>query len=302
MMRSARILLVTTTGVLLSALPLLADEAVPRITIAPGHGQFVFRDPAGNPQRPIPVHTYRPRSFGQASPILFAMHGMSRKAVGALQCWTEYADRHGVLVLAPEFSNAHYPGGAMYNRGNLTGLWGAVPPAKWTYTAIERLFDAVRLATGSQRSRYLIFGHSAGGQFVHRLVLFVPNARIETAFAANAGWYAMPTFAVEYPYGLKDSVATKESLARAFSQPLVLLLGDQDVKPNALDLNTSSGANAQGPHRFARGHTFFKAATEEAGHMGVPLRWRLQTVPGVGHSSSETSHAAQKLLETHTRR
>jgi len=295
--------LCTAAAALLLAASAPAEPgAANRLEIPTGEGRFVFRDPEGNPDRPIVVHTYRPASFTPDSPLLFAMHGMSRNAVSARAAWIDYADRRGILVLAPEFSKKHYPHGAMYNRGNMTGLFGRLPEAEWTYTAIERIFDAVRRATGSRRARYLIFGHSAGGQFVHRLVLFKPQARIELAFAANAGWYAMPTFEVSYPYGLGHSVATTETLTKAFGQPLVLLLGDRDTDPNAANLNNSHGARKQGPHRFARGQAFYTTASEEARRLGVALQWRVQTVPGVGHSSSGTSRAAQELLEHHFQR
>ena len=62
--------------------------------------------------------------------------------------------------------------------------------------------------------RYHIYGRSAGGQFVHRLALFVPEARCEAAITANAGWYTVPTFAGDgFPYGLKGSAATPADLA-----------------------------------------------------------------------------------------
>ena len=93
--------------------------------------------------------------------------------------------------------------------------------------SIEDIFDAVRNANGFSRARYDIYGHSAGAQFLHRLVLFKPAARYRVAVAANAGWYAMPDFAVSYPYGLGASGLSPAGLARAFGRHLVLLLGDR---------------------------------------------------------------------------
>jgi pimeloyl-ACP methyl ester carboxylesterase len=58
----------------------------------------------------------------------------------------------------------------------------------WALSAIEHLFDAVRQAAGLTTLTYDIIGHSAGGQFVQRLVLFVPGARS----AERLGRYLAP--------------------------------------------------------------------------------------------------------------
>jgi pimeloyl-ACP methyl ester carboxylesterase len=103
----------------------------------------------------------------------------------------------------PEFAAADYPRAA-YQLGNLAdGAGKLFPEGKWTFSAIEHLFDFVKKATGNTSERYHIYGHSAGGQFVHRMVLFLPEARYATAVTANAGWYTMPTFSgKKFPYGL----------------------------------------------------------------------------------------------------
>ena len=70
---------------------------------------------------------------------------------------------------------------------------------------------------------------------------------------ANAGWYTMPDWSVEYPYGLKGTPATPENVGARLAQRLLVLLGTADVDPNHASLSRTPESMAQGPHRFARG-------------------------------------------------
>src|SRR5262249_18423379 len=149
----------------------------------------------------------------------------------------------------------------------------------WSYTVIEHLFDHVKRVTGNQSTTYNIYGHSAGAQFVHRMVLFMPQARIHVAVAANAGFYTMPVDSIDYPYGIGQSPLTVDRLGTAFQRRLVVLLGTADTDPNHPELCKTSEAEAQGPHRFARGRRFFATAQAMARRLNARLNWRLATVP-----------------------
>src|SRR5215218_1257513 len=97
------------------------------------------------------------------------------------------ARHRGFIILAPEFSERYYPGDT-YAFGNMADSAGRLrPEPRWALSAIEHLFDAIREAEGLTRSTYDIIGHSAGGQFVHRLVVFVPGARFRSAVASSPG-------------------------------------------------------------------------------------------------------------------
>ena len=109
------------------------------------------------------------------------------------------------------------------------------PKSEWALTAIERLFDVVRDEMGLSRTDYDIVGFSGGAQFVHRLVLFLPEARFRRAVAASPGRYAFPSWSDKFPYGLAGSPIDRPGLAVAFSRQLVLLLGDRDVTDRARD-------------------------------------------------------------------
>lgn len=265
--------------------------------LASGPGSFVFRDLTGNPDKPLTVWYYRPRQASSRSPILFVMHGLKRDGEVYRDAWIKYAEKYQTLLLVPEFSDEHYPGSEMYNLGNMWQTAGRpAPRSRWTFAVIEHLFDHVKALTGNTSSEYVIYGHSAGGQFVHRLVLFMPEARFRVAVAANAGYYTMPTFDVTFPHGLQRAAITAEGLKQSFARKLVILLGEEDVNHVDKNFPKDREAMAQGRTRLERGQAFFRAAQMEAGRMGLPLNWELQTVPGVAHSNHGMAKEAQRLL------
>ena len=174
--------------------------------IPAGAGSFKFVDTRGNADRPITVWTYRPAGFVPAGRVVFVMHGQGRNGKVYRDAWIEYSEQQKFLLLTPEFSNDNYPSDAKYQQGYIQAFDGSIrPKEKWSLLAIEHLFDYVVQENALLTKRYTIYGHSGGGQFVHRLVLLSPEARIELAIAANPGWYTTPNLQLEYPYGLKGT-------------------------------------------------------------------------------------------------
>jgi poly(3-hydroxybutyrate) depolymerase len=272
-----------------------APPAVAATVIAPGEGRFMFVDAKGQPDRPITVHTYRPAACDASCPMVIVMAGVKRDAETCLRYWEPIAERYRLVVVAPGFSKRAWPRAAAYNLGDIAAHPGE--PSKWSYSAIEHLFDEV----GGGRSGYVLFGHSAGGQFVHRMALFLPGARATMMVAANPGWYTMPEWRADhaagaYPYSLVGSPAGKAQLEQALARPFTLMLGTRDVDPNDKDLKHTAGADGQGPNRFARGHAFFAAAQRAGRETDVPFAWHLVEVPGVAHQGAAMSRAAAELL------
>jgi hypothetical protein len=282
-------------GLVLLAIITSTAGAVSRLNI--GSGSFVFTDTLGNKDKPITVWYYKPEKSNPNYPVVFVMHGVRRNGREYRDSWVEHSEKGKFLLLVPEFSEKFYPGSMQYNLGNMfTPSGKSLSKSKWSYTAIECIFDHARNIDGFKAERYSIYGHSAGAQFVHRLVLFLPDARIKTAICANAGWYTMPTGRFEFPYGLKKSHISLKQFRNAFSQNLIVLLGDKDTDQNHKHLRKTKEALAQGKHRFERGKNFFQCAKRETARLNTPLNWKLQTVAGVGHSNSGMAKAATKLI------
>ncbi|HZD41597.1 MAG TPA: hypothetical protein VE131_12805 [Terriglobales bacterium] len=261
-----------------------------------GLGSFFFSFGQGNELKNIRVWTFSPRAIGPQTRIVFIMHGLARNARRYLEPWMAVAQRADVLLLAPEFAERFFPGSQAYNLGAIPGGREGAGCESTTFFAVEKIFDEVVRSTGIKGSSYRIYGHSAGGQFVHRLILFCPIARVDRAVAANAGWYTMPDFEIEFPYGLKNSAVTEKGLAKSLRKNLVLLLGQKDNDPGHPSLNRSLGAMRQGRDRLERGLNFFHRAKLEAQSLGVSLGWKVETVPGVAHDQTRMAQAAAFLL------
>lgn len=282
-----------------------AAETAPGVPeFHPGSHEFTFHDSRGNADRPFTVRYHMPEGYTPETPIVFVMHGNSRTGERYFNDWEPHAIAHGFLLLVPEFDTDNYPGNQWYNLGNVFPDADAPdasddarnPESTWTFTAIEHLFDEVRTATGSTRDTFRIFGHSAGSQFVHRLLMTRPDAPVERVVAANAGWYTMPDEGVEWPYGLGGSGFEVSGLAALLQLPVTVLLGDADTITTSSNLRRTPEAMLQGPHRFTRGHTFYATAQSAAESLGVPFGWALDTVPGAGHSNALMAPRAAEIL------
>ena len=269
-----------------------AFAETPPLFAGTGPAESSYADPL---PATVAVSSYVPPvCAAKPCPLLIAIHGMGRNARSARDAWKAAADRGGFLVLAPRFDKDQFPS----RRFQQGGVRGEPDKAKWTFGLIERLFDAARTSGRVAGDSYTIFGHSAGAQFVHRMVMLMPKARIATAAVANAGYYTLPALAGEraYPYSLKGAPATDATLAAALSKPMLVMLGERDTDPNHRQLNRSRGAEEQGPTRFARGEHFMAVGRDEARRLGVTLRWREVVVPGVAHQQSGMAKAAAAEL------
>jgi len=162
------------------------------------------------------------------------------------------------------------------------------------------LFDAIRERESLLAERYILYGHSAGAQFVHRMMIFLPSPRTEIAFSCNAGSYTMPSYPgwrqSPFPMSLDKKIVDETQLATSFSRHLVVMLGEDDTDENGKHVPKSAGAIAQGANRFERGQKFFGTARMQAAAMKTPLNWELVSIPDIGHSDAGMSKAVMKYL------
>ena len=287
--------------------------------VVPGSGSFSMQGGPGHQEATITVFYHRPQSFGETSPILIVVSGTGRDGDEYRNSWIAAAEKYGVLVLSPaypeeEYDEAAYQLAGLIENLELKNLNRDDPsvyrladedivfdvnddPREWLFHDFDRLFEMVVEDVGSHEAEYDIFGHSAGGQIVHRMAIFHPDSKARRMVAANSAFYTLPRIDIPLIFGIAGSPLTTRDIERAFGERLTVLLGELDnaYETRGTQLSTPK-ADEQGIGRLARGRYFFSESQNVAEALDAEFRWTIQVVPGVGHDFRRMAEAAATLL------
>jgi hypothetical protein len=267
-----------------------------RLVDAPGAHSLRYIDPAF-PDRPLVLHAARPRHYTPDTPVLFVHHGVGRNGAAYRDYWLKVVDEAGIFAIALEFSEASFPDYLRYHFGNLHDEAGTRNPrSQWTYGIDERLFAALRAQGVTARRRYGLFGHSAGGQFVHRMLSFGYRDHVAAAVSANAGTYAMPDLEIAWPFGLGDTELDADAMRALLGFPITVMAGTQDIKTTGRFFPKGPRSMRQGAHRHERAHNYVAAGHAAAEALGTRCAWTVIDVPGVGHDGERMSVAAAPII------
>jgi hypothetical protein len=263
---------------------------------SPGGRTLVYTDPVFSGQ-PLVLHSAVPHRADPDTPIVIVHHGVGRNGRDYRDYWLGLVDDIGVLAIAIEFTERHFPDYLWYHFGNRHSAAGAANPrAQWTYGIDQRLFAALRAQRLTRCTRYGLFGHSAGGQFVHRMLSFGYRERVAVAVSANAGTYAMPTLDVAWPFGLGDTELDAAALRPLLEFPLTVMTGTADTKTTGRYFPKGPRSMRQGAHRHERAHTYVRAGHAAAQALGTRCAWTVIDVPDVGHDGERMSIAAAPVI------
>lgn len=311
------VLISTGAALLMGRAPIRAADLP---TLASGAGKFEIPGGQGHERHMITVHYYRPSGHTPRSPILIVLPGAGRNGDDYRDAWSEFAERSSVLVASPSYAEADYDSAAYQMGGVIRNLVIGEPlpeskpgvlylrdedlrfdvnprPDEWLFNDFDRLFHLLRSAAKSRQQGYDMFGHSAGGQVLHRLVLLRPRSRARRIVAANAGFYTLPDLARPLPTGLAGLGLNESALRESFACDLTVLLGENDNDPERGGSHLHTPViDAQGDNRLARGRHFHAFSSQVARELRSEFRWKLRTVAGVGHDYRGMSAAAARLL------
>ena len=255
---------------------------------------FVFKDWAGDP---IDVIVYIPGGAHKNTDILMVVPGASRDTQRFHASWLSFAKEDTFVVVTIGAKKNHFPDEYSYNAGNVVdSLGNLVDNKKWLFSAIEKIFITVKKQYAFQTEKFHLFGHSAGGGFVHRYMLFVPDAPVVKAVAANPAFVTLPDRTVGYPFGIKNVPINRTMVNQWLENNLAIFLGADDTGPRAKPLSNGPRARAQGPNCLSRGKRLFRQAKKEASARGVNFGWSLSVVPGVGHDNRLIAPHARRFL------
>jgi pimeloyl-ACP methyl ester carboxylesterase len=243
---------------------------------------------AGNP--PVRVWLAVPPSVSHRSPVLVVMHGMLRNAHEYAAEWADWSARTNQIVVAPQFDRARWGGGDGYNLGNVLSETGVNPVRRWSFTVVDEIQAVVRRQFGLADESFVLWGHSAGGQFAHRFPLFRPRAKLRAVIVAGCGWFTLPDPEVDFPYGARHPALglSRRRLLAWTRLPLVMMRGTRDVERDP-HLRMTAEAEAQGADRFERAGRML----ERGRALDPSCSWRLVDVPGVDHDHIKMIPATQ---------
>jgi len=222
------------------------------------------------------------------------------------------------IMIVPQFlaevdiEGWHLPADTL--RWSLEGWEGGEPALGPTPASSFEALDTIlaRLADRNifpNLKQVVVAGHSGGGQVVQRYAISAQGEAALTAahvdiryVVANPSSYAYfsaerpePQIAASCPrynnwkYGMEArppyvAGSPAELEQRYVARRVIYLLGTKDTNPNHPALDKSCMAEAEGPYRYARGHSYAAVMAKRDG--GTPNH-RVWDVEGVGHDGDK---------------
>jgi pimeloyl-ACP methyl ester carboxylesterase len=220
---------------------------------------------------------YLPRQHWRHGSAFVTVHGISRNAREHAETFASYAERYGVVLIAPIFTRARFP---RYQR--LSADSGGVRPDR----QVQHIIREVDELTGKATRRLYLFGYSGGGQFVHRFLLTHPRDVARVVVGA-AGWYTLPDAALDYPLGLRGAHLALDmpiEPERFLGIPTFVLVGERDNRPDKALRKSRKVSDLQGMTRQQRGSVWIDAMRTAASHRGLATEYGYHVLPRCRHS------------------
>ncbi|MDV6346016.1 hypothetical protein R2083_00600 [Nitrosomonas sp. Is35] len=218
---------------------------------------------------------YVPRQGGNGAKIFITVHGISRNVRQHAKEFVAYAERYGVVMIAPYFPSDRFPDYQRLGRkGNRADI------------VLNAIVAEVAQLTGASSDKLYLFGYSGGAQFVHRYMFAYPE-RVARIVLGAPGWYTLPDASLKFPIGIQPVLSIPQvqfNSARFLNIPVCVLVGEKDNRRDA-ELNKSTIIDRlQGKTRIERGRHWVEEMSYQARLLGLPTTYAFHLLPDSPHS------------------
>ncbi|MGE5090479.1 MAG: hypothetical protein ACM3QY_15235 [Candidatus Levyibacteriota bacterium] len=220
-----------------------------------------------------------PAAPGPDTPVVVAVHGISRNARDHHAAFASLARLQGAILVVPLFEAAAFPD---YQRLGRNGL------GQRADLALMSLLDHLLSPLGLAVPKLHLFGHSGGAQFAHRFAMAHPE-RVARYAVSAAGWYTFPDDSTDFPYGLRHPPAGIHMISRQrdfLGVPGRVFVGMHDQRRGTSLRQREQVDAKQGTTRVERATRWTAAINARAKALAMRPPLDLRQLAGTGHSFS----------------
>ncbi|OUD05079.1 poly(aspartic acid) hydrolase [Streptomyces swartbergensis] len=219
-------------------------------------------------------------------PLVVTVHGTRRRSETLRNAFTDFAEAHDCVVLAPLFP-AGITGPNDVDSYKLLSTTGFRPD--------ELLLDMVEEAAARwhvRTDRFHLHGFSGGGQFAHRFA-YLHSDRLASLSIGAPGRITLLDPTRAWPHGtadMKEQFSTDADPAALRGLPVQLVIGEDDNGTADLPPPDAGGAAPTGTSRMDRINSL------RANWRAHGIDTRLDVIPGVAHDHFAVLAAVKEFL------
>jgi pimeloyl-ACP methyl ester carboxylesterase len=258
-------------------------------------------------------YSYLPSTLNQNTEILVLVHGTpidgtaEENAEFYVNSWKVFAEEHDYILIAPAFNQEDFS--SRYGDHAMSGYRGLFGREIGADEWVIRLAEAFQSAAELSNAQYNLYGHSAGGQFVGRFLVMHPE-KINKAVITSAATYPQPDINIKWPFGMGelhtniewdenksnrvDIIPDTQNWLDATQVHLTVIVGLNDKEEIPLELIPGQ----KGTTRFTIARNWVKDMNTFAELNGVESQFKIELIPGIGHSMSGLMPHSQSALLT----
>jgi len=255
---------------------------------------------------------YVPISDLTEGDILVLVHGTPAKTEAEedtaryyIEHWLEYAEKYGIVLIAPTFDQENFSSRKGEIEDMMTGYRGLFGREIGADEWVLRIVRAYQIQLFGYEDKFSLYGHSAGGQFVGRFLVTHPE-EIEQAVITSAATYPQPNPEIAWPFGMgelhseiawddntvrqEDVIPDEQKWLAATQIPLTVLVGMND------SANSPVRPGQKGRNRINIARNWVQDMLLFAEENGLECQYQYELIPGKGHSMSGLVEYSQRAL------